>query len=144
MAAAELTLGVITTIADALTIVASGIAIWVFFTKKKEISAAFTLLLTWSYQTTLSEIIAKLDRLNEYNASDADEMVEIRNILHEIAGQFRGNQRLCKAAPTIPERLEALATGKRLTEPNKRSMVAEIREVIRNLKVEVVDPTSGE
>lgn len=130
-------------LANIFTIVASAIAIGVFIAKRKELSTALELLLNWSYQTTLSDIVGKLDRLNEYNASEADDLAEIRNILHEIAGQFRGNVRLLNSAPRIPERLEYLAAGRRLTEPNKRSMVAEVREVIRNLKVNSIDPQIG-
>jgi hypothetical protein len=130
-------------LANVFTIVASAIAIGVFFAKRKELSTALELLINWSYQTTLSDIVGKLDRLNEYNASEADDLAEIRNILHEIAGQFRGNVRLLNSAPRIPDRLESLAGGKKLTEPNKRSMVAEVREVIRNLKINSIDPQTG-
>lgn len=130
-------------LANAFTIAASAIAIGVFFAKRKELSTALALLINWSYQTTLSDIVGKLNRLNEYNASETDDLAEIRNILHEIAGQFRGNARLLESAPTIPARLESLAAGKKLTEPNKRSMVAEVREVIRNLKLNSIDPING-
>jgi hypothetical protein len=129
--------------ANAFTIVASGIAIAVFFAKRKELTTALTLLINWSYQTTLSDIVGKLDRLNEYNANDSNDQAEIRNILHEIAGQFRGNPRLLHSASEMPNRLEALASGRKLTEPNKRSMVAEVREVMRNLQVNLIDPTKG-
>lgn len=131
-------------LADLFAIGAAAIAIWIFVTKKKAISTAFSLLLAWAYQTTLSDIVAKLDRLNEYNASEPSDLAEIRNILHEIAGQFRGNKKLLEAAPTMPERLEKLAASKRLSEPNKRSMVAEVREVMRNLTLDAIDPTVGE
>jgi hypothetical protein len=121
-------------VANILTIIASTIAIAVFLVKKKELSTALTLLLNWSYQSTLSDITGKLDRLNEYNVSEPTEVPEIKNILHEIAGQLRGNSRLQSLAPALPDRLEGLANGKKLTEPTKRAMVAEIREVIRNVQ----------
>jgi hypothetical protein len=132
-------LDLVSLVANAFTIVASAIAIGVFIAKRKELSAALALLLNWSYQTTLSDITGKLDRLNEYNANEAADIAEIKNILHEIAGQFRGNPRLLSAAPTIPDRLETFAGGKKLTEPNKRSMVAELREVIRNIQLKSIE-----
>lgn len=122
-------------VANLFTILASAIAIGVFFFKRKDLSTALSLLLNWSYQTTLADITGKLDRLNEYNANEPSDLQEIKNIIHEIAGQFRGNARLLNAAPAIPKRLEKFALGKNLSEPNKRSIVAEIREVIRNLHV---------
>lgn len=128
-------------VSNLFTIVASALAIIVFFAKRKELSTALTLLLNWSYQTTLSDVVGKLDRLNEYNANEPDDVGEIRNILHEIAGQFRGNARLAGAAPNLPDRIEILA--RKITEPYKRSMVAEIREVIRNLQVSSIEQ-SGE
>jgi len=131
--------GFVSVAANLFTIVASSIAIFLFFAKRKELSAALSILLNWSYQTTLSEIVGKLDRLHEYNASEPADISEIKNIIHEIAGQFRGNPRLLSVAPGLPDRLEVFASGKKLTEPYKRSMVAEIREIIRNLQVENVD-----
>lgn len=128
-------LDIVSLASNILTIIASAIAVYLFFSKRKEIFSAFTLLLNWSFQTTLSDLRGKLDRLNEYNANEPTETQEIKNILHEIAGQIRGNSRLQQSAPQLAERLESLASGRRLTEPNKRSMVAEVREVMRNIQV---------
>ena len=128
-------LDLISALANILTIAASSIAICVFILKRKELSSALALLLNWSYQTTLSDITGKLDRLNEYNATEPTDLPEIKNILHEIAGQMRGNPHLLLAAPVLPDRIESLAGGRKLTEPNKRTMVAEVREVIRNLQL---------
>lgn len=140
----KIMLDLVSLAANALTIVASGVAIYLFFTKRKEISSAFRLLLNWTFQTTLSDLKGKLDRLNEYNANESSEISEIKNILHEIAGQVRGNSRLQRAAPNLADRLESLAaSNRRLTEPNKRSMVAEIREVIRNIQVESMEQDQG-
>lgn len=121
--------------ANMLTVIASSIAIYVFFAKGKEIKSAFKLLLNWSFQLTLADLRSKIDRLNEYNANEQTEIDEIRNILHEIAGQVRGNRKLADAAPDLAERLERLAVSKRLTEPTKRSIVSEVRETLRNIEV---------
>lgn len=128
---------------NTFTIVASGIAIYLFLTKRSEITAAFRLLLSYSYQTTLSELKEKLERLNEYRATDPKDISEIKNILHEIAGQIRGNAKLHAAAPDLARRCEALASGKKLTEPNKRSLVSEIREVLKNLNVTNIEDFTG-
>lgn len=126
---------VVSLFANILTIVASTIAVYVFFAKGKEIRNAFAMLMGWSFQLTLSELKSKLERLNEYNASEQTEVEEIRNILHEIAGQVRGNRKLSQAAPDLADRVERLAVSKRLTEPLKRSMVSEVRENLRNIEV---------
>lgn len=130
-------------LANLLTILASSLAIYVFFAKRKELSAALTLLLNYSYQTTLAEIKEKLERLNEYRATDEQDLPEIRAIFHEIAGQLRGNPRLQSTAPNLAQRIESLAAGKRLTEPSKRAMVSEVREVLKNINVRNLEDIIG-
>lgn len=126
-------------IANLFTICASGIAIWLFFTKSNEIKTAFKLLLNWSFQLTLTDLKSKIERLNEYSAKDPNELEEIRNILHEIAGQMRGNEQIVKSANGLISKIEKLATTSRnLDEPRKRSIISEIREVLRNMQVNSV------
>lgn len=130
-------------VADVFTVIASGIAIYVFIAKRKEISLALGLLLNYSFQTTLGELKEKLERLNEYNANEPTDLPEIKNIFHEIAGQIRGNQRLLKGAPTLPKRIEKLARNPKLAETMKRSMVSELREFLRNIQVNAIEPSVG-
>lgn len=125
------------------TIAASALAIYLVIAKRDEISAAFRLLLNYSYQTTLAELKEKLERLNEYNANEASDLGEIRNILHEIAGQIRGNPKLHVAAPELAARVESLANAKRLTEPLKRSLVSEVREKLKNINVDSIEDILG-
>lgn len=127
--------------ANIFTVLASGIAIYLFFSKRDQFAQAFKLLLNFSFQMTLGEVKEKLERLNEYNANEPSEQAEIANILHEIAGQIRGNPRLKILAPHIPKRLEGLAA--QMTEPKKRSMVAELRELMRNTHLDTIDPAEG-
>lgn len=126
-------------LANALTVVASSIAIYIYFCKKEEVKLLFKVLVNYSYQTTLSEIKEKLDRLNEYNANEPTEVNEIRNLLHEIAGQIRGNQKLQKIQPNLVTRIEVIANAKKITEPSKRSLVSEIRELLKNLNVDSIE-----
>ncbi|OEC90735.1 hypothetical protein [Acinetobacter sp. YK3] len=125
----------ISVIANLFTIFASGIAIWLFLTKSKEIKLAFKLMLNWSFQLTLTDLKSKVERLNEYNANNSDEIEEIRNILHEIAGQIRGNSRLNQQAPELIMKVERFSSGNRITEYKKRALTSEIREILRNLEV---------
>ena len=130
-------------IADVFTIAASGIAIYLFVAKRAEITAAFRLLLSYSYQTTLAELKEKLERLNEYNANEPNDLPEIRNICHEIAGQIRGNPKILAAAPNLAQKVENTAAMKRLTEPLKRSLVSEVREVLKNMNVSSIEDLLG-
>jgi hypothetical protein len=58
---------------NVFTILASGIAIYIFFSKRKSISSIFDLLVNYTFQLTLSELKEKIERLNEYNAKDPEQ-----------------------------------------------------------------------
>jgi len=126
-------------LANLLTVAASLLAFWIFFANRGRLSAALQLLLNYSFQTTLNELADKLERLNDYNANEPADVIEIRNILHEIAGQIRGNARLLTATPQLPAKIESLARSKKLAETSKRSIVSEVREQLRNIQVISLD-----
>lgn len=130
-------------VANIFTIFASGIAIWLFITNREKISAAIQLLLNFSFQTTLAELKEKLERLNEYNANEPDDLPEILNILHEIAGQIRGNPRLFTAVPQLIDKIDALTKNGKLRETKKRAIVSEIREQLRNIQVNNIGSIMG-
>lgn len=109
-----------------------------FFTKSNQIKTAFNLLLNWSFQLTLTDLKSKIERLNEYSAKKPEELDEIRNILHEIAGQMRGNEQILSTSNSLINKIEKLASSKNLTEPLKRSIISEIREVLRNMQINSV------
>lgn len=132
-------------ISNLLTICASGIAIYIFFTKRKEISSVFSILINYTHQLSLSEVREKIERLNEYNAKDADQCEQIVNIFNEIIGQIRGNERLKPHFSELLVSMESLASDKRrLTEPRKRALVSELRERLRHLNVASIDNLVGE
>lgn len=127
------------------TIAASGIAVYLFFTKKTAITSAFHLLLNYTYQLSLSEIKEKIERLNEYNANDSEQCEKIINIFNEVIGQIKGNQRLKAHFDDLLIRLEVLVSNKRkLTEPRKRAAVSELRERLRHLNINSIDHLVGE
>lgn len=130
---------ILATVANVATVAATGLAFWVYLSNRKQISAAIQLLLNYSFQTTLAELKEKLERLNEYNASDASDVPEIRNILHEITGQIRGNARLNSQMGSLPDKIERLAMAKKLLEPQKRALISEVREQLRNIQVNSLD-----
>lgn len=125
--------------------VASGIAIYIFLTKRKSISSVFNLLMNYSYQLTLSELKEKLERLNDNNADDPKQLDQIINILHEIMGQIRGNKKLNNHFSETLDRIEALVSNRRkLKEPRKRALISELRERIRHLNIESIDDLVGD
>ena len=127
------------------TIFASGVAIYVFFTKREEISSVFNLLLNYTHQLSLSEVKEKIERLNEYNAKDPDQYEHIVNIFNEIIGQIRGNEKLKNHFSELLVKMEHLTSDRRrLTEPKKRALVSELRERLRHLNVKNIDNLVGD
>jgi len=140
-------LDIISALANLFTIVASGIAIYLFVFQRKNIASVFSLLLNYSYQLSLSELKEKLERLNEYNASNDDHYDSIINILHEFVGQVRGNDKLrvimVDQIVLIEDAIARDGKGRKITEPNKRALISEVREKIRNLNVRNIDDLVG-
>ncbi len=127
------------------TIIASGIAIFIFVTKRKSIASAFDLLINYTYQLSLSEIKEKLEKLNEYNAKDTEDNEKIINILNEIIGQIKGNEKLKAHFSGLLKDIDGFALGrKKLTEAKKRAIVSELRERLRHLNVKNIDKLVGE
>lgn len=94
------------------------------------------MILNYSNQLTLTDIKFKIERLNDFNADDSSQKIEIINILHEIQGQINGNKFLKERLHYQQAKLtNLLSNPKRITEPKKRSFVSELRESIRNLDV---------
>ena len=120
--------------ANILTIFVSGIAIYVFIYNKDRITSAINLILNYSNQLTLTDIKFKIERLNDYNANDNLQKVEVINILHELQGQILGNKNLKEQLIDQLRKIESYTTAPRLfTEPRKRSLVSELKESIRTL-----------
>jgi hypothetical protein len=132
-------------ISNIFTIFASGIAVYIFFYKREEISSVFNLLINYTHQLSLSEVREKIERLNEYNAKNSEQCDHIVNIFNEIIGQIKGNDRLRVHFTELLVSMESLASDKRrLTEPKKRVIVSELRERLRHLNVKSIDNLLGD
>ena len=123
-------------IANLMTIIASGLALYIYFTNKEKIKSALNFILNYSNQLTLTDLKFKIERLNEFNSNDATQKLEVINILNEIEGQILGNNEFKQKLELQLIKIEAFTTNpKLLTEPKKRSLVSELKESIRNLDV---------
>lgn len=132
-------------ISNIFTIFASGLAIYIFLSKREEISSVFNLLINYTHQLSLAEVKEKIERLNEYNAKDPEQCEHIVNIFNEIIGQIRGNDNLKNHFSELLLTMESLASDKRrLTEPKKRALVSELRERLRHLNVKSIDNLVGD
>lgn len=128
-----------------MTIVVSFIGIYIYIKKRKEIASMFITLMNYSYQLSLSELNHKLEKLSDYNADESEEQKRIIiNILHEIMGQIRGNDKLSKHLSEVITKIEKAVSGQsKLTEPIKRILACELRERLRLLNVDNIDDMIG-
>ncbi|MCE6990786.1 hypothetical protein [Dyadobacter sp. CY323] len=123
-------------IANSLTIIASSIAIYVFYFNRDKIKHAINLILDYSNQLTLTDLKFKIERLNDFNANEQAQKAEIINILHEIEGQINGNPSLREKLKAQLDKINSFITNSKIfTEPKKRSLVSELKESIRNIDV---------
>lgn len=141
----EVILDSLSGLADVFTIVASGIAIYIFLTKRRAITSVFRLLLKYGYQITLSELRSKLDRITDLRVADETQKEQIINIMSEVLGQIRGNPRLRSWFEEELQSVERFVSEKQShSEPEKRTIVAQLREKLRQLEMESIDSSSGE
>jgi hypothetical protein len=141
----EVAIKILTATANVFTILAAGIAIYVFIAKREVLSSALRVLLNFSFQITLVELKSKLERLNDLSADDPNEINDVINILNEIVGQIRGSKILSKQLKEVISKVTEIAENRRrLSEPKKRALISELRERLRNIDVENYADLIGE
>lgn len=116
-----------------ISVVASSIAVYLFFFKRDAIKSVLMLLTSYASQQTLGELRSKIDRLNTLSYNEPSNQDEIIILFNEIVGQIKGNKKLCSHCNEIVERISKLADNpKKLTEPAKRSVISQLRELLRH------------
>lgn len=129
---------------DLFTIIASGIAIWIFITKRSEIKSFAATITSFVHQNSLAELRLKLELLGNLNASDQQQRAEIVAIFHDICGQIDGNPVLREKFSDFTARVRKATDRKRtLAETQKRSFVSELREALRHLDVKDIAQYMG-
>lgn len=135
----------VTFLANFMSILASSIVVYLFAFKRKSVSNLMSFVTNYAFQQSLSELKEKLEKLNDYNSKDSTERDVIIIILHEIAGQIRGNTKLKFHFAAQLDEINLLSSDRfRLTEPNKRALVSELRERLRHLNISNIDELVGD
>jgi hypothetical protein len=138
----KITSDIVAFLANSFTIGLGCFTVYLFIAKRKEIASAFKLLMNFSYQTTLAELRWKLDKLTEYRVTEPTHVDEIRSLIHDVAGQIKGNKKLNSSNPELAKTLEKFADGA-MTEPKKRSIISNVREQIKTLAVDNLEDIMG-
>jgi hypothetical protein len=132
-------------VANLTTIIASGIAVYLFIFKGKAIKNIFKILLNYSSQITLQELRGRIDKLNGLDASINEDAVKVMYLLSEIVGQIRGSQKLKEYCADVLGKLEFFTENPKneLTEQKKRSIICELQERLRHIDLENIDELVG-
>ena len=94
---------------------------------------------------TFAEFVSKLERLNYLNANDEEHKEEVINIFNELLGQIRGSKKLKNHFRQIITTVRSIAEGKKnVTEPNKRAIVNQLREMLKHLDIDTYAKIIGE
>lgn len=128
-------------LADSVTVAAAVIGVYFYLTKREQISAVFRTLINYASRITLEELRFKLERLNDLHVSDKDDD-EIINVLNEISGQINGNARLRGRLADWLGRVRVITEKRSISEPQKRSLVSELRETLRHIELQTFDEPS--
>lgn len=123
-------------LANIVTIATGALAIYLFLISKDRVRSAIDILLNYSTQLTLTDLKLKIERLNDYSVNDDEGREEVLSILSEIQGQMNGNKAMRANFSEQLSKIELLTSSpKKITEPKKRSIVSELREVVRNFDI---------
>jgi hypothetical protein len=132
-------------IANLATSLAFVSATYLFFTKKKQISALYNVLIGLRNQESYRDLTRKLDHLDRLSADIKEQKGEVQNLLADVLGQLRINPALCAATADLQSRLNLIISGKsKLNEMAKRQLCSELREGLRGLSYESVQSLTEE
>jgi hypothetical protein len=128
---------------DIATVAATTLAFYLFFAKGSEIRAMLRAVANFAHQSSLGEIRQKLDVIASLRAQDDQD--EIVSVFHDICGQIDGNPRLKSHFASLTERVRKASNQKRsMSEPQKRSLVSELREQLRHSDISNIADAVGD
>lgn len=131
----------ISLVANIMEILVGGVALFLAWTQREKISAAFSVLLNYSLQTSLSDLRHWIEKLQESSSEDNDVSKKFRIALAYIFGKIKGNiilndhfgDRMLKRMKLIMDDLDNSQT---VNETTKISLCSEIKESLATLEVE--------
>lgn len=132
---------IVSFLADLVQVIAGGIALYIGFTKREKISAAFRILYNFSLQTSLAELKHWLLKLEESKINSKDNSKDVRVSLAYIVGKIKGNRILYahfgeKMLKRLNVIIADLEEGRSVTDSNRISLYSEIRESLATLEID--------
>lgn len=125
--------------------IAAFIFVYLFYSKRDYILSIYKFLVNYTFQISLNELYKKIDELNQYDADEITHRQKVIEIINEIIGQMRGNPIMVKKCKPILKRLSKYEEQPDLlTNPRKRSLMAELKETLRNINIQSYRELTGD
>ncbi|WP_460759436.1 hypothetical protein [Lysobacter fragariae] len=139
----------VTTIVDFLgdlfTVMASALALYLYFFRRGEIGAAIKAIANFAYQSTLAELRQKLEALANLHASNGDHLDDIVSTWHDVCGQIEGNPALVVECAEFVKRVKrATNRATPISQPQHRALISQLREKLRHIDVTTFADALGE
>jgi hypothetical protein len=134
----QVALDALAAIANAATILATGWAFYVYWRNRDKVSAALNALRQYGTRTTLSELLAKLDRLSRMTPAELADRGMAVNLLADIQGQIEGNPELrltCRAELRSIESL--LRSEEAMFAYSFQRIVSRLKETLKHRDIEI-------
>ena len=132
---------VVSFVANIVEILVGASALYLAWTQGDKISAAFSILFSYSLQTSLADLKHWLEKLHENSTEAGDTSKKFRTALAHISGKIRGNPALKKhfgdkMLKRLNVMIEELDDDRVVTETSKVSLYSEIKESLSTLEVQ--------
>ncbi len=127
-------------LANIIQILFGGTALFFAWTQRDKISAAFSILLGYSLQASLSDLRHWIEKLQESSVEENDPSKKFRTALAYISGKIKGNTILYEHfGDKVLKRLNVMMLDlddeKVVTQTIKMSLCSEIKERLTTLEV---------
>jgi len=130
---------------DLFTVLASALALYLYFFRRGEISAAIKAISNFAYQSTLAELRQKLEVLSNLHANNADQIDDINSTWHDVCGQIEGNPSLVVECAEFVRRVKRTTTrAAPISQPQHRALISQLREKLRHIDVTTFVEALGE
>lgn len=119
--------------ADLLTILASLVAIYVFWMNRSEIGQVLKQIAGWRVHASTHEVQHKINKLSELDSEK--NLSESKILLSQLIGQLNGVPEFSPELNDLLMELRKLARGKTVPNAKKQELLSELTERLRNIQL---------
>lgn len=119
--------------ADLLTILASLVAIYVFWMNRSEIGQVLKQIAGWRVHASTHEVLHKINKLSELDSET--NLSDSKILLSQIIGQLNGVPEFSSELDDLVKEFRKLAKAKTVPNAKKQELLSELTERLRNIQL---------